>query len=388
MFRHDSVNKGEQDLAVNDTQKGSDGGRFAYITLVTRASYLAGVVLLAHTLKKQGSQYALIVLYTSTLTKTAVRALEIEAGKSNIILQQCDLLVPPAHHELHVAVERFTDTWTKLRVFDSFRFGYDTICYLDADMTLLQNMDSIFDSADKLPKDWIAAVHDCVCSPDRMPWTPAEHCKENCPFTLQSRPEASNGSVPVNKDSRPTHHLFNSGMFLFHPSQQLWIDMLNFFNATDLLGTFKFPDQEFMTHFFHGRWMPVSWKYNAVKTMAYRHENIWRDNEIVCLHYIVDKPWAKRVGEDGIAGFKGFDGKTHTWWWNEYESWFEIRQKQGEMEVMTIMSKHVARRESELSDGGRPDMGAIGAKIHDVTNKPDRGEASSKMYDNAERESV
>lgn len=30
------------------------------------------------------------------------------------------------------------------------------------------------------------------------------------------------------------------------------------------------------------------------------------------------------------------------------------------------MSKHVARRDSELSDDGRPDMAAIGAKVHDA----------------------
>lgn len=311
MERHDSKRAGEEAV----------GERFAYITLLTKATYLAGVVVLAHTLKKQGSQYPLIVLYTSTLTDVAVHALKLEAGPSNLILQKCDLLVPAEHHKLNVAVERFTDTWTKLRVFDSASFGFDKICYLDADMTIRRNMDYIFDSTADLPKDWIAAAHDCVCSPNRMPWTPGDHCKENCAFTPQRHPKALAGSIAFDQYSVVTYNLFNSGMFVFHPSQQLWDDMMKFFDTTDLLGTFKFPDQDFLIRFFHGRFMPVSWKYNAVKTMAYRHTNIWRSDEIVCLHYIVDKPWAKRIGADGIAGFNGQDGETHAWWWEDYEAW-------------------------------------------------------------------
>lgn len=340
--------------------------RFAYISLLTRSTYLAGVVLLAHTLRKQGSQYPLIVLYTPSLTQSAIDALELEAKYSDIELKPCELLIPPEHHELNVAVERFTDTWTKLRVFEQFQDGYDALCYLDADMTIHKNMDAIFDNVEELPQGWIAAVHDCVCSPDKMPWTPEDHNQENCPLTPQYHSKALTQPMIVKTTGRPTYQLFNSGMFLFRPRKQLWQDILQFFNTTDLLGTFKFPDQDFMTHFFRGRWMSVGWQYNAVKTMAYRHENLWRTDEIVCLHYIVDKPWAKRIGTDGVAGFKGLDGDTHRMWWREYESWFADRQGDGQMEVITVMSKHVARRESEVSDDARPDMATIGQEVHSV----------------------
>lgn len=36
------------------------------------------------------------------------------------------------------------------------------------------------------------------------------------------------------------------------------------------------------------------------------------------------------------------------------------------MEVITVMSKHVARRESEVSDDARPDMATIGQEVHSV----------------------
>jgi hypothetical protein len=32
------------------------------------------------------------------------------------------------------------------------------------------------------------------------------------------------------------------------------------------------------------------------------------DGEVRNLHYIVDKPWSRRIGSDGIAGHLGKDG--------------------------------------------------------------------------------
>ncbi|KAH7318072.1 hypothetical protein B0I35DRAFT_431252 [Stachybotrys elegans] len=45
-----------------------------------------GVVILMHTLKKQGSKQPLVVLYTPELKRAAVTALQLEAAKSNMIL--------------------------------------------------------------------------------------------------------------------------------------------------------------------------------------------------------------------------------------------------------------------------------------------------------------
>ena len=54
-------------------------GQYAYSTLITRASYLPGVIILAHTLKKH-SNYPLVVLYTPTLNGDGKRALELEVS--------------------------------------------------------------------------------------------------------------------------------------------------------------------------------------------------------------------------------------------------------------------------------------------------------------------
>ncbi|EME46822.1 glycosyltransferase family 8 protein [Dothistroma septosporum NZE10] len=50
--------------------------RSAHISLLTRPTCLAGVVLFAHTLKEHGSRYPFIVLYTPTLTQAVIAVID------------------------------------------------------------------------------------------------------------------------------------------------------------------------------------------------------------------------------------------------------------------------------------------------------------------------
>ena len=332
---------------------------YAYCTLITRSSYLGGVVILAHTLAKYKTAHPLIVLYTDTLPWSSIRALELEAPKTNLILRRVTALLPRDNVHVHLIAERFADTWTKLRVFQLHETDpqFKTICYLDADMIIRQNMDHVFERADLPADDWIAANHACVCNLDHDAWAPEDWTKENCAYTPIEHPSALTHPTPVTSDSRPTHHLLNSGMFVFRPSVELWDRMLHFFNTTPLLADFKFPDQDFLAEFFRNRWLSLGWQFNALKTMRYWHPNIWRDDAVVCLHYIVDKPWAKRVAEDGTAGYLGRDGVTHTWWWEEYEQWHG--QRKGETEVLGLVESQIAGDKMEESE----DMKAIGSQV-------------------------
>ncbi|KAL1302290.1 hypothetical protein AAFC00_002708 [Neodothiora populina] len=350
----------------------------AYCTLITRPSYLAGVIILAYTLQQSGSRYPLIVLYTDTLSRPALDALRLEAPKSNLILHRVSALLPRENVHVHLIAERFADTWTKLRVFQLHELGqWQKLCYLDADMIIKKNMDHVFTK--QLPADdWIAANHACVCNLDKDPWAPEDWTKENCAYTAVKHPGALESPTPVTPDARPTWHLLNSGMFLFSPSTELWNKMLEFFNTTPLLSEFKFPDQDFLAEFFRNKWVSVGWQFNALKTMRYWHENIWRDDEVDCLHYIVDKPWAKRVGEDGVAGYLGRDGVTHTWWWEQYESWYTARSTDNEeTKVVDILRSHVAKPIGEEGEESE-EMRAIGSQVQAfASNKktPSEGQA-------------
>ncbi|KAI9693501.1 MAG: hypothetical protein M1820_009237 [Bogoriella megaspora] len=361
--------------------------RRAYVTLLTRPNYLAGVIILAYTLRMNSfdTGYPLVVLYTQSLPNSSVRALELEASRTNIILRKITPLLPPSKQPITLIAERFADTWTKLRVFELYDLSYDEICYLDADMMICRNMDSVFDT--QLPgKDWIGACHGCICNCDSDPWAAPYKSPENCVYTQESHPCALSRATPVQENNRPDappQHI-NSGMFLFHPSKRLWEEMLEFFSTTPLLSTFQFPDQDFLEHFFRNRRIAIPWQYNALKTSRYWHTNIWRDDEVICLHYIVDKPWANRIQPNGVAGYKGRDGVTHSWWWAAYESWVNDRQDQ---EVVHLVSEHVASSGGELEE-----MKAIGSDVqgfaHNQTRKQTENgldSSSSKSTDSRAR---
>lgn len=436
--------------------------RRAYATLVTRSSYLAGAIILAYTIQKHGSQYPLIVLYTSTLSDDAVRALELEAERTNINPRKVEALLPTTKEPINLIAERFADTWTKLRVFEIF--DYDEVCYLDADMTIRKNMDLVFEEAKEahnpvmsrtalgesfsetsseltassgskvdrrhepvpakgdakagealsltgrgqnkessdavnsmsestaapadtatLGEDWLGAAHTCCCNLDHDSWAPPDWIPENCPYTPLSHPSALRQATQSTPSSPATYHLLNGGLFLFNPSKDLWSRMYSHFSSlatSGRLATFKFPDQDFLADFFKDRWTPLPWKFNALKTWRYWHPGFWRDEEVVCLHYIVDKPWARRIREDGVAGYKGKDGKTHGWWWKEYEEWVKSREVAGLENVVRLVSEHVAG-----SDGVESaEMRAIGGGAQDFakTGKDHRnadGEEKKPTFD-------
>jgi inositol 3-alpha-galactosyltransferase len=295
-------------------------GRRCWVTLVTDQSYLPGVIILAHTLDQHRSKYPLIVQYTDSLGRSAIAALEEEAQRyGRLKLEMVTLLLPRKDQENTGSVaERFKDTFTKLRAFEVYKSGFTKAVFLDADMAVFQNPDDIFES--KLPgEDWLGANHACVCNLDHDSWAPPEWNKGNCAFTpLTDHDEVA---APITAAARPTYRLLNGGMFLFNPTGELWDRILQHFNTTDQLKNYQFPDQDFLAEFFRDKWYPLSWKYNALKTMRYWHPRIWRDDKLVVLHYIVDKPWERKLGPNGIAGHLGRDGDTHGWWWTIYREW-------------------------------------------------------------------
>lgn len=311
----------------------------AWVTLLTRSSYLPGVITLAHSLYLHGTAYPLIVLVTPSLPASSVHALELESTYNSVLkVHPIEPLLLPNNLKTTLIASRFEDTWTKLRAFELT--SYNTCVFLDADITIYKNMDEIFDIA--LPgDDWIAACHSCVCNLDHDSWAPDNWKRQNCAYTPLQHPSALGKGTLVPSSSAPpdTYALLNGGVFLYHPSEALWQAMHHHFLTSSELSTFQFPDQDFLASFFCGKWQSLPWKYNALKTMKQWHTNIWRDDEVKGLHYIVDKPWEKRVASDGIGGHMGRDGVTHSWWWDVWGYW--RAQREGG-EIPSIMDALVA----------------------------------------------
>lgn len=83
------------------------------------------------------------------------------------------------------------------------------------------------------------------------------------------------------------------------------------------LAEFKllYEDQDLLANFFKGKWKPLPYVYNALKTLRIIHQPLWRDEHVRCLHYILtDKPWMQPRGSGG-------DYETvNQWWWDRYDS--------------------------------------------------------------------
>ncbi|PQE16729.1 hypothetical protein CJF30_00003439 [Rutstroemia sp. NJR-2017a BBW] len=327
--------------------------KYAYATLVTNHSYLPGALLLAHTLHKHKSLYPLILLHAN-FPSSDLTLLEREAQQTNTILKPTTLL---NISEGFGVAERFKDTWTKLQVFDLWRDGWERVCFLDADMLIFQNMDEVMQFPLQGPESGeqgkrLAATHVCVCNLDHDDWAPADWKKENCAYTGFAHPEALAHPpvVPKTGAGKKTHTLLNGGMFLFEPSEETWNDLWKFVaEHREELRNYQFPDQDLLAEWWRDRWYAVGWKYNALKTWRYWHPDMWRDDQVSCLHYIVDKPWSKRIGADGKAGYLGKDGETHRWWWEEYEIWRGKREDRNEKGILDLMNGLVARPLGEES---------------------------------------
>lgn len=189
--------------------------KVAWVTLVTRSTYLPGAILLAYSLKKHQSRYPLVILTTSTLSQSYMPAFQQECILTNSRHMQVKPLLAPANFLPETLIApRFEDTWTKLRVFELHKYGCEKLVFLDADMLVRRNMDELFDL--ELPGgNWIAANHACVCNLDHDSWAPSDWNRENCAYTGLG---SDSPPTPVpSLGGRRTHCILNSGLFVLAP---------------------------------------------------------------------------------------------------------------------------------------------------------------------------
>ncbi|WVQ85331.1 hypothetical protein IAT38_007496 [Cryptococcus sp. DSM 104549] len=263
-------------------------GRRAWVTLVTNPSYVAGLLCLHRTISSLSS-YPLLVMTTPTLPASYTPLLE-SLGMTLIPVSH---LAPSAsqHPGFDPSFTRLNDAWTKLQVFGLQ--GYDKVVLVDADMIFLTEMDELFDV--ELPgRDWIGAAPACVCNPLKLEHYPKDWIPANCSLSIQSSPTPLL-SPPIPSPTAPrTAHLLNSGLVLLHPSPQLLASLIHLLHTSPSIAEAKFADQDVIAEAFHGRWRPLPWWCNALKTERAVHKELWRDEEVRVIHYILDKPWNAR----------------------------------------------------------------------------------------------
>lgn len=115
---------------------------------------------------------------------------------------------------------------------------------------------------------------------------------ENCPYTPLEYPACLSHGTAITPHSPGPYSLLNGGVVVLTPSRENAHNVSRFLHTSPLVSTFKFPDQDFLAELFRGRWHPLPWVYNALKSLRFIHPEIWRDEDVRCVHYIMaEKPW-------------------------------------------------------------------------------------------------
>ena len=101
----------------------------------------------------------------------------------------------------------------------------------------------------------------------------------------------------------------NGGLQVVNPSKYLYNKILDGLTSSSAIENYEFADQSLLSDIFWGRWVPLPYTYNALKTLRWQgvHSAIWRDERVKNIHYILSpKPWDEKPGEES--------NETHAWW--------------------------------------------------------------------------
>jgi lipopolysaccharide biosynthesis glycosyltransferase len=204
---------------------------------------------------------------TPDVSQATIDLLEQEP---NVIIRPIETYDLPKGLLTDYMFERFSQVWNKLRSWQLVE--YDLLCWLDADMLVLRNMDELF----SLLKDdqVFAASHACICNTAKHDypswWNPG-----NCFYN-------STPGQPLER------RYFNSGMFLFRPDATQLDRMEKFLINKHDVRAYKFADQDFLNEYFPD-FVQLPYIYNTLKTFKVSHKEIWDLKKIKNIHYILDK---------------------------------------------------------------------------------------------------
>ncbi|KGT93022.1 glycosyl transferase [Erwinia typographi] len=250
----------------------------AWTTLLTQPGYLAGVQTLKKSLTQAGSAYPLVVMVTQNIDAKTRLTLE----KEGCLLRDVQPISPNRTLKHNYANARFAEVWTKLAVWKLIEF--ERVVFLDADMLVTQNMDELFDLA--LEDQEIAACHACRCNPNKIPSYPKSWRPENC-FYSYCR------GLQHSEELEQVDNYLNGGFLVLRPDEAVFGEMVQQLSELEDLSRYLFAEQDFLNDFFHQRWKPLPYIYNALKTLPFQHAAMWEIDEVKNLHFIIDKPWEK-----------------------------------------------------------------------------------------------
>ena len=251
--------------------------RAAYITYADSTDYLRGAAVLSASLRAAGARaplYLMIPHSTTRFPRDAEKAIATVGADQVILVSGIKFGPMGVPTGAARAAERFTTCTVKLNVWDPKIYPTgscpEVVCWLDADMIVSENLDSLLsEAAATLPRGSIAAAPGCTCNAlgnARLPTNPGA-----CPFN-----SAENTYI-------------NSGLFLARPDTETYQEVLNW-NYDH-----PFPEQDAMNHGFGpGRIVKLPSRFNYLNHLPIAHpETAEAASGAAVFHFGYNKPWAR-----------------------------------------------------------------------------------------------
>jgi hypothetical protein len=282
--------------------------KYAYVTLLFpnkygKCTYLDGALLTGLGLRKHNVKYKLICMITKDISDDIIQILKIIYDDIVIV----DYISPIKNLGIEIISEIFSKDdyindnkysemakiFTKLHIFNSNLFPYDKILFIDNDLIPLKNFDKLFNI--NCPAAWLEEA--------------IENEYDYIKFWNVSK-DIIHGKLIDMKftklDQIPGRSI-NAGLMLIKPDMSIYNDMIQLlqkpikewskthfkFNGIidinkKLINYYKYPEQEFLTQYFHGKWHMIDGRFCA-----------WGDNDkfdiwgmhMAGLKYIIDGIW-------------------------------------------------------------------------------------------------
>lgn len=224
----------------------------AYVVLLYGGNrYLEGVLLTGLGLKKQNTKYKLICM----LTEDCKEFIDI----INIVYDEI-IIVPyitPRNMNINsikilnkiFISDEYIDIFTKLNIFNKNLLNYNKIIFIDSDLIPIKNFDKLF--LLDTPAGWLEFKKN-----ENIEW-------HEWSFNM-------NDIIPIKCCDQLSQYgsSINGGLMVIKPDNDIYNEFIKTLQNEEILkkhSKYKFPEQQFLTQEFLGKWHYISGFYNSWK---------------------------------------------------------------------------------------------------------------------------
>lgn len=263
----------------------------AYVTYANTPEYLLGAQVLLRSLRAAGATAPFVLMVPDagagnaagdiadaarrlTPAPTEIRGIgNVAADIAAISGSEGGAATPPLGASIQ---PRYAHCLNKLALWKHLTH-YELVCWLDADMIVLENLDPLFDAHADIAVGDIVAAPGCTCNALRQARLPTR--PDRCPF----RRRGGGGASAL----APSPPYINTGLFLTRPSRALYARLLTWDYDH------PFPEQdafsiEFAKPPYSIRVLPP--RYNYLNHLPIAHPET-PTNNIAVFHFGYNKPW-------------------------------------------------------------------------------------------------